>query len=224
MSSFLLLLWAPVQTVGWAEPSSLANTHLSSLGTVGPQCWKAWAEPSHQFLLFFLEIRFLYLITGLPWWLSGKESPCQWRRLRKRGYEGDSRNMSLIPWIRKIPWRRKWQPTPVFLLGESYGQRNLVGYSPWGHKESEMTEQLSVHTHTHLITPPKDFGLPCWLRWVKKCACNAGDPGSIPGFGRSPGEGNDNPPQYSCLENSMDRGTWQYTVHRVTKSWTWLSD
>ena len=145
MSSFLLLLWAPVQTVGWAEPSSLANTHLSSLGTVGPQCWKAWAEPSHQFLLFFLEIRFLYLITGLPWWLSGKESPCQWRRLRKHGYEGDSRNMSLIPWIRKIPWRRKWQPTPVFLLGESYGQRNLVGYSPWGHKESDMTEQLHLY-------------------------------------------------------------------------------
>ena len=150
MSSFLLLLWAPVQTVGWAEPSSLANTHLSSLGTVGPQCWKAWAEPSHQLLLFFLEIRFSYLITGLPWWLSGKESPCRWRSLRKHEYEGDSRNMSLIPWIRKIPWRRKWQPTPVFLLGESYGQRNLVGYSPWGRKESDMTEQLSVHTHTHI--------------------------------------------------------------------------
>ena len=52
MSSLLLLSWPPVQAVGWAEPSSLANTHLSSLGTVGPQCWKAWAEPSHQFLLF----------------------------------------------------------------------------------------------------------------------------------------------------------------------------
>ena len=43
-------------------------------------------------------------------------------------------------WVRKIPWRRKWQPTPVFLLGESYGQRGLRGYSPWGHKESDMTE------------------------------------------------------------------------------------
>ena len=44
------------------------------------------------------------------------------------------------PWVGKIPWRREWQPTPVFLPGESHGQRNLAGYSPWGHKESGMTE------------------------------------------------------------------------------------
>ena len=43
-------------------------------------------------------------------------------------------------WVRKIPWRRAWQPTPVFLPGESYGQRSLVGYSPWGRKESDTTE------------------------------------------------------------------------------------
>ena len=43
-------------------------------------------------------------------------------------------------WFGKIPWRRKWQPTPVFLPGEFHGQRGLVGYSPWGHKESDMTE------------------------------------------------------------------------------------
>ena len=53
----------------------------------------------------------------------------------------------------------------------------------------------------------------------KESACNAGDLGSIPGLGRSPGEQNDNPLQYSCLENSMDRGAWQATAHRVTKSW-----
>ena len=47
------------------------------------------------------------------------------------------------PWVGKIPWRRKWQPTPVFLPGKSHGQRSLVGYSPWGHKESDMTEQLT---------------------------------------------------------------------------------
>ena len=45
------------------------------------------------------------------------------------------------PRLRKIPWRRKWQPTPVLLLGKSHGWRSLVGYSPWGHKESDMTEQ-----------------------------------------------------------------------------------
>ena len=54
-------------------------------------------------------------------------------------------------------------------------------------------------------------------------ACNAGDLGSIPGLGRSPGEGNGNLLQYSCLENSMDGGAWRATVHRVAKSWTWLS-
>ena len=52
----------------------------------------------------------------------------------------------------------------------------------------------------------------------KASACNAGDLGSIPESGRSPGEGNGNPFQYSCLENPMDGGTWQAVVHRVTKS------
>ena len=46
-------------------------------------------------------------------------------------------------------WRRKWQPTPVFLPGKSHGWRNLVGYTPWGHKESDMTEHAHTHTHTH---------------------------------------------------------------------------
>ena len=57
----------------------------------------------------------------------------------------------------------------------------------------------------------------------KEAACNAGDPGSIPGLGRSPGKGNGNPFQYSCLANSMDRGAWPATVHGVTKSRTPLS-
>ena len=52
----------------------------------------------------------------------------------------------------------------------------------------------------------------------KESACKAGDPGSIPGLGRSSGEGNGNPLQYSCLENSMDRGAWRATVHEVAES------
>ena len=60
--------------------------------------------------------------TRLPKWCSGKESACQCRRLK------------FNPWVRKIPWRRKWQPTPVFLPGESHEQRSLAGYSSWGHK------------------------------------------------------------------------------------------
>ena len=58
----------------------------------------------------------------------------------------------------------------------------------------------------------------------KASACNAGDPGSILGLGRSFGEGNGNPLQYSWLENPMDRAAWWATVHRVAKSWTRLSD
>ncbi|CAI9174558.1 unnamed protein product [Rangifer tarandus platyrhynchus] len=58
----------------------------------------------------------------------------------------------------------------------------------------------------------------------KESACNAGDPGSISGLGRSPGEGHSNPLQFSCLEYSMDRGAWQATIHGVTMSQTRLSD
>ena len=54
----------------------------------------------------------------------------------------------------------------------------------------------------------------------KEYACNVGDPGLIPGSGRYPGEGNGNPLQYSCLENSMDTGAWWAIVHKVAKSWT----
>ena len=63
---------------------------------------------------------------GLPSWYSGKESACQRRRHKRRGFD---------PGVRKIPWRMKRQPTPVFLSGKCYGQRSLVGYSPCGHKE-----------------------------------------------------------------------------------------
>ena len=66
-------------------------------------------------------------------------------------------------------------------------------------------------------------GFPC-SSVLKESTCNAGDLGSIPGSGSSPGEGNAKPLQYSCLENPMDRGAWQATVHGVTKNQTQLSD
>ena len=59
---------------------------------------------------------------------------------------------------------------------------------------------------------------------VKASACKGGDLGSVPGLGRSPGEGNGNPLQYSCLQNPVDGGAWWAIVHRVTKSQTWLND
>ena len=59
---------------------------------------------------------------------------------------GDIRDVGSIPGSGRSPWRRAWQPTPVFLPRESHGRRSLVGYSPQGHKESDTTEQLTTHT------------------------------------------------------------------------------
>ena len=56
------------------------------------------------------------------------------------------------PQVGKIPWRRKWRSTPVLLLGKSHGQRSLVGYSPWGRKESDTTERLHFHFSLSLFT------------------------------------------------------------------------
>ena len=65
---------------------------------------------------------------------------------------GDVRDSGFDPWVRKIPWRRKWQPTPVFLPGKSHRQRSLAGYSPWGPKESDTSEaDLARGTHVGSI-------------------------------------------------------------------------
>ena len=68
---------------------------------------------------------------GFPGGDSGKEPTCQCRRCKICGFN---------PWVGKIPWRRAWQPTPVFLPGESHGQQSLAGSSPWGREESDTTE------------------------------------------------------------------------------------
>ena len=134
-----------------------------------------------------------FFLLGFPGrWLSGKEPTCQCGRRSRCRFD---------PWVGKTPWRRKWQSTPVFLPGESHGRRGLVGYSPRGRKESDTTERL------HLTSPKSILGFPGGSE-VKASTSNAGDLGSIPGLGRSPGEGNGNPLQYSCLENPLDRGAW----------------
>ena len=77
------------------------------------------------------------------------------------------------PCVRKIPWRRKWQPTPVLLPGKSHGQRSLVDYSPWDHKELDTTEQLHlllgriVITNLDSILKSRDIALPRKVRLVK---------------------------------------------------------
>ena len=82
-----------------------------------------------------LPIHLIYPKDGFPRWLSSKESACQGRRLKRYRF---------IPCVGKIPWRRKWHSSSVFLLGVSHGQRNLVGYSSWGCKELDKVEYLST--------------------------------------------------------------------------------
>ena len=73
-----------------------------------------------------------------PGGASGEEPACPFRRQKRRSFS---------PQVGKVPWRRAWHPTPVFLPGESHGQRSLTGYSPWGSTESDTTERLSTQTY-----------------------------------------------------------------------------
>ena len=88
----------------------------------------------------------LSISPGFPSGSDGKESSCQCKRPR------------FNPWIGKVPWRREWQPTAVFLPREFHGQRSLVGYTPWGHKELDMAkhacERVHINTHKHVYTHP----------------------------------------------------------------------
>ena len=88
-------------------------------------------------LTFFLTTSFFY--DGLPWWFRGRESACRCRRCR------------LDSWVGKIPWRRKWQPTLVFLPEKSHGQRSLVGYRQQGHKSQIRLSDWTTTGSLYLI-------------------------------------------------------------------------
>ena len=84
------------------------------------------------------------IYMGFPGGSNSKELACQCRTHKR---------CRLILLVRKIPWRRAWQPTPVFLPEESHGQKNLAGYSPWGPKETRLRDciYMCLYTHTHTI-------------------------------------------------------------------------
>ena len=107
---------------------------------------------------------------GLPRWLSGKKSTSQCQRLRRHGF---------IPWVERIPWRRKWQPTLVFLPGKSHGWRSLGGCSSWGPEESNTTS-LSLFTfHFHALE--KEMAThSSVLAWRVP---GTGEPGGLPSMG-----------------------------------------
>ena len=96
--------------------------------------------------------------TQLPQWLSSKRIHLQ-ETLRGPRFN---------PWVGRN-WRRKWQPAPVFLLGKSRGQRSLLGYSPWGFKESDTTERLNnkqTTYHIFFVHSTVDWHLGCFHSWL----------------------------------------------------------
>ena len=132
--------FSPSAPRSWALSAPVPQTASSQLSIwyfCPPNC------STYCFLFFFFLITFHILFTimscpfWLPWWLRWWRICLQWGRPR------------FDPWVSKIPWRRAWQPTPVFLPGEFHGHTSLAGYSPWGHKESDMTEQLSTAQPAH---------------------------------------------------------------------------
>ena len=136
--------------------------------------------------------------STLAWKIPWTEEPSRLQSMGslRVGHDCET-SLSLFTFMH---WRRKWQPTPVFLPGESQGWGSLVGCRLWGRTESDKTDTTQQ--------------LPCGSAG-KESACNVGDLGLIPVLRRSPGEGNGYPLQYSGLENSM-----YYIVHGVAKSWT----
>ena len=137
-----------------AQPIENIDIHLRqglkrhAYNNSGYRCCKVELPSFPNFFYFISKARWLeYKITS-AFELDGAS-------LRLRGLRVHLRCKRpwFDPWVRKIPWRREWQATPVFLPGEFCGQRSLVGYSPWGLKESGTTEQP---THNTLWT---------WLNW-----------------------------------------------------------
>ena len=102
-----------------------------------------YMSPIYPLFLVTVGLQYIHSLTlqhtGLPRQCSGKESACQRRRHWRRGFN---------PWVGNIPWRRKWQPTPVFLPGKSHGRRSLAGCSPRGCKESDTTEHTQQHNNS----------------------------------------------------------------------------
>ena len=121
---------------------TLTDVHLiwcDENGTFGPLLKNTWLWCNHEKKNrqinedTFYQVSNQYSSKSLrsSRWLRGKEPTCQCRRHRFNA------------WVGKIPWRGKWQPTLVFSPGESHGHRRLVGYSPWGHKESDTSYWLN---------------------------------------------------------------------------------
>ena len=92
------------------------------------------------------QIEAKLLCCCFPGGASGKEPVCQFRSYKRGGFH---------PWVGKIPWKREWQPTPVFLSGESHRQRSLAGYNPWGHRVGHDWSNLGDTIFKSYFLPPE---------------------------------------------------------------------
>ena len=132
----------------------------------------------------------------------------------------------MVPGLGRCPGGGHGNPTPVLLPEESSWTEEHGGLQSMGLQESGMIERLK-HSTQQCLKIVNLSGSRC--RFLsgsdgKESPYNAGDPGSIPGLGKSPGGGNGDPLKCSCLENSKDRGAWVLTVLGFTESQTGLSD
>ena len=107
----------------------------------------------------------------------------------------------------------------LYCLNHQGNSHNPIESRKLRHREFKETEKVHLVFPWHLTSSVVPGGLE-----GKESVCNSGDPGLVPGLGRSPGEGNDSPLQYSCLENTVDGGVWRAIAHGVAKSRTQLSD
>ena len=138
--SLALLTFEAKQALSWGFPCGSASKespcNVGDLGLIPRLGRSAGEGKGHPLQYSGLESS-MDCIMGFPVGASSKEPACQRWSCKRPGFN---------PCFRKIPWRRKWQPTPVSLPGESHAQRSLVGYSPWGRKESDLTESdLALH-------------------------------------------------------------------------------
>ena len=127
---------APPSSPRWLPqplPASAAGPRV--IGRFGPNSRSGrWRGRGSQVGPASVPSLSLTLPATLPRWLSDKEFACH------------SRRCGFHPWVGKIPWRRKWQPTAVFQPGKPHGQRHPVGSSPWGHKELDIPSALTITT------------------------------------------------------------------------------
>ena len=130
------------KVMAWSGDSTVVTDILDGLQWKLDQALGRKGASSCSFLILWKLVEILGFSLGLlqlPRWCSGKEPICQCRRCKRIG---------LDPCAGKIPWRRKWEPIPIFLPGQSHGQRSLEGYSPWDCKELDRTEHVCTHACT----------------------------------------------------------------------------